>query len=541
MWAEDGPRPPPQIHPGLKQPIDPMVATVSTLQSLLSLRDELRNDIQKLNKAALSAESASQKQRLLSEVDKLNEDLTTTMSTLEEIAAGSNLASLRAAEERSDFNLTEELFPLLEPAHKEMREMTSHVRQKAEFKEKITYFRNRLPVTESAIANLEKLIAHNEGAALNSALDQMLQNWRKQDTFLRTELQSAQLQLDKLEASERTLAEASQGYLKEFFQNRGKILGKAMLVILAIAVLARLTRYLMTRFVPGFTNKNRTFEIRLVDLLHRILTGLLMVVGPMVIFYISEDWLLFSVGALILIGFALGLRQAIPRYWHQVQLFLNVGTVREGERLEWGGLPWLVKQINMYTMLENPTAGLVQRLKIDDLVDMRSRPLQKAEPWFPCRNGDWVLLEGNRRGKVVGLSQELVELVERGGAHHTYSVADFISLKPINLSVNFRIKESIGLSYDLQTTAVTDIPEMLRAHVEQRLTDEGYGDKLLNLRVEFELANESSLDLVMIADFKGELADLYNRLRRALQRYSVEACNLHGWEIPFTQVTLHQR
>ena len=80
----------------------------------------------------------------------------------------------------------------------------------------------------------------------------------------------------------------------------------------------------------------------------------------------------------------------------------------------------------------------------------------------------------------------------------------------------------------------------MRAHIEQRLTAEGYGSQLLNLRVEFERANVSSLDLVAIADFDGASAELYNRLRRALQRYCVEACSEHGWEIPFTQLTLHQ-
>jgi hypothetical protein len=44
---------------------------------------------------------------------------------------------------------------------------------------------------------------------------------------------------------------------------------------------------------------------------------------------------------------------------------------------------------------------------------------------------------------------------------------------------------------------------------------------------------------VVIADFKGELGDLYNRLRRAIQRCCVDACSEYGWEIPFPQLTLH--
>jgi hypothetical protein len=56
--------------------------------------------------------------------------------------------------------------------------------------------------------------------------------------------------------------------------------------------------------------------------------------------------------------------------------------------------------------------------------------------------------------------------------------------------------------------------------------------------VEFAVANSSSLDLVVIADFDGALGDLYNRLRRAIQRWCVDACTENGWEIPFPQMSL---
>ena len=158
----------------------------------------------------------------------------------------------------------------------------------------------------------------------------------------------------------------------------------------------------------------------------------------------------------------------------------------------------------------------------------------------PCKTGDWVLLSDGMRGKVIGISPELVQLIERGGAHRTYQTADFLGQSPLNLSTNFRLKETIGITYDLQKESVTTIPDILKGHIEKRAADEGYADQLLNLRVEFEQANTSSLDIVVIADFDGVLADLYNRLRRAIQRWCVEACTEYHWEIPFTQLTLHQ-
>lgn len=522
------------------QPDNAQVAsTVNALDSLIRLQSDLKRDIAERTARMEEATGATEKKELQAQIDKLVEDLRTTTRNLNEIAAGADITSLRATDE-TKFDFQEELFALLRPAMKEMKDMTSHVRQKSDLKDKISYYKAKLPVTERAVANITRLLQTSDNEALTQYLQGMLAEWNKQLTFMQSELQSAVLQLEKLERSEATLAEASQSYLKSFFQARGLYLTQALLVVVALLLLSRLSRAAMVRLIPGYRAEHRSFRLRLFDLLHRMVTGFLVILGPMVVFYVVEDWVLFSLGILLLIGIGLTLRHALPRYWQQVQLFLNVGSVREGERIDLDGLPWRVRQINIFSILENPTAGICQRVRIDDLVDLKSRPTQKDDPWFPCERGDWVLLSDGMRGKVLGITSELVELVARGGAHRTYRTGDFLSLSPMNLSRNFRLKETIGISYGLQRESVTTIPEQLRSFVERRIKESGYGDRLINLRVEFERANTSSLDLVVIADFDGSLADLYNRLRRSLQCWCVEACTAFGWEIPFTQVTLHQ-
>jgi hypothetical protein len=513
--------------------------TLSTLNSLLKLQSQIKADMDALGKQLSAARTEAERNDIQAQLDKLGADLKTTNRNLREIAAGADIDSLRSAEETS-FNLQEEVFALLRPAIKEMKDMTSHVRLKSDLKDRIAYYQGKLPITERAVANITGLLKHTQDESLQVKLQSMLADWQKQLTFMQSELQSAELQLDKLERSEASLAETSQSYLKSFFQKRGFYLTQALLVVLTVLLLSRLSYAMMVKLIPGYRKVHRSFPIRLLDLTHRLLTGLLVILGPMVVFYVVEDWVLFSLGILLLLGIGLTLRQALPRYWQQIQLFLNIGSVREGERITLDGLPWLVRQINFFSLLENPAAQISQRVRIVDLVQQKSRPVKKDEPWFPCVRGDWVLLSDGMRGKVTGISQELVELIERGGAHRTYPTADFLGLSPRNLTTNFRVKETIGITYSLQKESVTTIPEILRAHVEKRIAEEGYADKLLNLRVEFERANTSSLDIVVIADFDGSLADLYNRLRRAIQRWCVEACTANHWEIPFTQVTLHQ-
>ena len=526
-----------QAEEGLLPEEGKATGALATLRDLVTLQANLKSDIESLNQQLASAQSDSRKQELQQELTELQENLKATERNLENISAGVDLSSLRSQEEQK-FNLQEEVFALLKPAIDEMKDMTSRMRQKSDLKERITYYTDRLAIIETALTNIELLQGQAESEQLKATLTAMQENWGKNRAFMQSELQSAQLQLDELMASEASLAEASQSYLKTFFQKRGLYLTEALLVVLLIVLLSRLSYKAMQRYMPGFRKKHRSFRVRLVELLHRIFTILLIVLGPMVVFYIVEDWVLFSLSILLLLGIAWTLRQALPRYWHQIQLFLNIGAVREGERILMEGIPWLVEQINVYCTLVNPVANLSQRVPIDELVDLKSRPCRDEEPWFPCKRDDWVILSDGVRGKVIGISHELVQLVQRGGAQVTYQTGDFLAASPRNLATNFRLKETIGVSYSLQAQSTKEIPERLQAYIQQRIEEEGYGDKMLNLRVEFALANSSSLDITVIADFDGELGDLYNRLRRAIQRWCVDACTEYGWEIPFPQMTL---
>ena len=135
--------------------------TIDTLHSLIKLQAELKRDIQVLGQQLAAAETVSEKNDIQAQLDKLEADLQTTTRNLRGIGAGADIASLRAAEE-TKFSLQEELFSLLRPALKEMKDMTSHVRQKSELKDKIAYYREKQPVAELAVANIMGLIARNE-------------------------------------------------------------------------------------------------------------------------------------------------------------------------------------------------------------------------------------------------------------------------------------------------------------------------------------------------------------------------------------------
>ncbi|MFW2438271.1 MAG: hypothetical protein ACN4GR_02755 [Arenicellales bacterium] len=525
--------PAPATEPPVKS-----VDALGTLTTFVILRNNTLKEIKDLNRQIKQAKSESEKNELQEQLLKLQIELRSTTRNLDIIASGADITSLDQAI-AEDFNFSKELFSLLKPALDEMKEMTSHVRQKSDLREKIAQYEERLQTIDEALIHIQTLQDASTDKTVIQSLNSIGVNWRKQKGLMQGELQAARLQLEKLENSESSLSDASQSYLKSFFAKRGRYLGEALLVVLVILLLSHFSYKAMFRYIPGFRKKHRSFRMRVIELIHRLLTIIFAILGPMVVFYVVEDWVLFSLGILILLGISLTLRKTLPSYWHQVQLFLNIGSVREGERILLDGLPWQVDQINFFCILVNPIADLIQRVSISDLVGQKSRPGRPNEPWFPCRKGDWVLLSNGMRGKVIGISSEFVQLVERGGAQVTYLMSDFLSASPRNLATNFRIKETIGISYTLQQESTTTIPETLRQYIHQQIINEGYDEKLLNLRVEFERANESSLDLVVIADFRGEVGDLYNRLRRAIQRWCVDACSENNWQIPFQQLVIH--
>ena len=109
---------------------------------------------------------------------------------------------------------------------------------------------------------------------------------------------------------------------------------------------------------------------------------------------------LFSLGVLLLLGAAWTFADRDLRYWQQIRIYLNIGSVREGADL-YEGLPWRVKDRYLHPKLENPDAGISQRIAIEQLVDLKSEPMRNDEPWFPQKD-DWVILVTASEASVVG-------------------------------------------------------------------------------------------------------------------------------------------
>jgi hypothetical protein len=303
----------------------------------------------------------------------------------------------------------------------------------------------------------------------------------------------------------------------------------------------RIFRRLIHRYSPIHQEKKRTFFIRLSDVIYHIITVAGSTSALLAVLYMAGDWLLLSFMIIILIGIALSAKAGLPRGWKQIQLMLNLGTVREGERIIYNGVPWKVASLSLNSKLENPLLEPdTVRVRLTELFNANSRKYHPNEPWFPSKIGDWVILADRTRGQVFSQTSEMVQLILRGGSRKTYLTQDYLGLSPHNLSADFRIKVVFGFDYKHQSVITEEIPAQLTVALKQGFAQKGYADVILQLKTEVQSAGDSSINLVVIADFAGQTAAYYNRFKRIIQTLTIQACTANNWGIPFPQLTLHR-
>jgi phosphotransferase system IIB component len=508
------------------------------LNSIAELQHNLKTQIALTREKIKTSVSDAEKARLEEELVRLDRQLSDSSNDFERIATGVDVG-LFVEKKPEAFSWKEELTTLIEPAIREVKRLTVRARQKTKLKDTISELSSIKPVASNAVKQLERLYGTTQDPDIKKEIKELLPEWRNNENRIRNKLELAQLELSQMQDKEVSLVESFSKSVRDFFRVRGLYLAMALIAFICIILSGRLFHRLVFRLLPGANLEHRPFHVRFLDLFLRVFTVAVAIFGLFFVLYQAEDWFLLSMTIIFFLGFTWTIRQAVPRFWQQGRLMLNVGSVREGERLLLYDVPWKVETIHVFCRLFNPTLGIHLRLPIEDIVGLVSRPYAPEEPWFPCKKGDWVVVGDRPRTRVVSLSHELVETVERGGKRYLFKTSDFLGQNLVNLSRNFRLRVVFGVSYDLQAQVTSTIPTLLKTFIEGRMEEEGYAKSCLNLLVEFKEAGSSSLDLVILADFKGELADIYARLERSIQRWCVDAATTYNWEIPFPQLTFH--
>ncbi|NDV28094.1 mechanosensitive ion channel [Desulfovibrio sp. JC010] len=511
-----------------------------TLINLLQYKTELEKQIAETKKQIKKTSHQVDKDTLSAKLTDLKLQLQKVRQNFVKVATGLDLA-LFNEDAQQDFVWQEEVETLVRPLLQELKEMTKRPRQIERLKSRVAYFESRLPRSEEAVKNIDTLIEASKSQVLKWELGLLKTDFEKRRTNIENQLDVARFELGELTKDKQSFYESTKKVMAVFFKSRGKNILFAILAFAGVFFFFRLVDRIFKKSYPAFKSKERPFYVRLIEVMLLIFTVIAATSASLFTLYISGDWFLLSIAIIFILGALWTAREGFTRYYEQVKLILNLGSVRENERIIYNGVPWKVDRLALFAKLQNPALSPSRiRLPIGELENVISRPVGRNEPWFPCMIDDWVILSDGTRGKVISQSPDMVELVQRGGAYVTYQTSDFLGLNPKNLSRNFRLKSVFGIDYAHQADCTSTILAQAKEFIAARLEEDGYTKHVLNLNVEFESAAASSLNLVIIADFHSDIAALYGRLNRALQRYSVDACTHFGWNIPFDQLVIHK-
>jgi small-conductance mechanosensitive channel len=529
-----------QVAPLQKELADAGESSLVTLAALRESRQVKQAELDRLRAgfdpnvdSELRLQQLERIRTMQAEVQKLEYDF-------ESIATGIDVRAFDLGVEE-ETNLVEELTKFLRPVLSELRQATKSPRELERLTKVLEIAEEQEVLAQTAIENVALLLERAQAPRLREALEHSLKSWRERLEEIRNQRTVADFQLKRYTDNRPSVLESTRGALAKFFKTRGLNLFLALGAFVGILLGLRLVYRLVRRLLPQLAKEERPFYARLVDVLFFAFSGLVAIAGALLVLYSAGDFALLGLAILALLGLGWASKTALPVFFEQINLLLNLGTVRENERVIVGGLPYLVLRISLHASLSNPAlTGARLRLPLRDLPNLRSRPCVADEAWFPTQGGDWVLLPDQRLGRVERQTLEVVRLRLKGGSLFTYPTTDFLTLGVENLSSGFRITQRFGVDYAHQALSTREIPAAMRARLETELgalTKEG---QLRRVSVEFLEAASSSLDYAVLCDFDGSAAGEHNDLRRAIQRILVDACTDEGWSIPFTQVTLHQ-
>ena len=527
LGQEPQPEPTPLPEP---KPLLTIRALRATLKSLGEERDAKQVELR-------SAATPHEKETLALQIKELNGKIAELNLDLESVSTGVDVAFL---DEKlgQGVQFDEEFKELVQPMLQELKRATAKPRELENLRSAVSYHKKRRDLASKALAHVQDLVAIAQDPAIKKDLQEIEKTWTGRLEQFTNELTTAEYQLaERLESEDSLLSTLRQG-AASFFQTRGKN-------ILVAAVIMCLVFFFLRTVHSGIRKmeiirKRGSFAVRLADVIYYAVNVILTVFAGLLAFYALGDWMMLGLSLVVLAGLAWTSKTGLPRVYEQTKLMLNLGSVRESERVVYRDVPWEVRRISIYTDLINPVLeGGHLRLPLRDLIPLSSRPMGTKEPFFPCEKGDWVVLADNTVGRVVRQTPEWVQLALLGNSVKTYTVADFLGQTPRNLSHGFRFFGKFGIDYGHQKVSTNEVPSKLRERLSAGLAELVGAENLVDVNVEFANAGASSLDYAVLADFKGPAAARYFAIERGIQRICVDACNELAWVIPFTQITMH--
>jgi len=472
----------------------------------------------------------------------LSSEIVQLRTTLESIATGGidrKLFEEPAQEKKKDWR--EDVSLIAQPVLDSLKELTEKPRRIKELNELIDLKNQEIAVSQQALDNISGASVGNDDAMLNASIEGLTNKWQKRLDDANSTIEIAQIQLSNFEGDQ-PLSTTIFTALKNFAQGRGLTIllaiAAAVFVLMSVRMILKVYRHiLLDKRQP--TSRTR---YRVAKYSTQALTFTLVLTAVFVVFYERADVLLLGLLILLIVGFVLNAKQLLPRYLKEARLLLNLGAMREGERVVHNGLPYRVESINMYTVFRNPELDGIIRIPLAELTKTWSRPVS-SETWFPTSTGDVILTSDNVLLQVLNQNPDTVELKKRGGELLSIPATDFYAMSMTNLSRHgtYGVTSTFGIDYNHQAICISDIPQQFQEGVMSLLKSSNLDDAVQEVRVELKDAGNSSINYWIFVTMDSSSAFSYQRVERIIQTACIKVCTEHDWTIPFPHMSVVQK
>ena len=514
-------------------------ASLNAIYSILDAQATKRKAAEDLRQAIEEAKTDVDKKELSEKLEAVNTELSRLDDQVVGLATGVSPADLVPADE--NFELQAELEQLVRPFVWILKAATENARQIEHLKRTLLAAIQQEKVATDAITRIRPMIEHApKGGPVVDRLQTILQDWEERRVTAKDLATTAEQQLQERLSAKVNASDTASRAFTSFFNDRGRNLTYGVLAFAIVLFVMRMLRRLILSLIG--TPRNRRFSVRLGALIYDIATVATAFGTTIAIFNHYNDW--FLTGFMLLVFIAVGwfVLKSLPSLFEQITLLLNLGAVQEGERVVINGVPWQVVRLDLYSDLENPLLrGGSFTIPVRELKGNHSRPVDDREKWFPCKEGDWVVLDNGLWAEVELQSPEWVHLREEGGAISYFTTQTFLDQNPKNVSTGYRATVEFGIDYAHQPDAAAKIPNIMQDYVDRRIRETFNSDKVFATYVTLFRAGPSSLDYEIEVDVSSGMGHVYETIEHSIARFAIECCTENGWAIPFPQLTVHRQ
>jgi len=483
-------------------------------------RFEAKNQSLTKNQNLNKREKKKERKRIQAKILSFNKNLINIISADQVFEEGHS--------DKMKIDLWGQLEEVLKPVLSSLRKISKRPRKIEKLKDSIEVSEGRLAKIENSLAKLApeqvetaypELIGYTEG--LRSLL-----TGEKNKILLKNLKFERELQL--LEKNQEPWLSQARKILSGFFLAKAWHLLVALVsFVVFIALSLSIKKLFSGKMRLGSWQKAFSYTY----------TGLCLIFAScssLLVLYFFNDWFLVTIFLLFISGFVWSLRNVLPLFIQEFKLVMNIGPIREGERIVWKGLPYKVTKLAIRSTVENPVIeGGKFKIAAKNILNLTSRPCNENEKWFLTEKGDWLELEKDKAiCQVIFQGVEYVELNFLYGGLKTMTTDNFIKMDFKVLSAGYWIDFNLCLGRnhgpEIFETIIPKLKEEITSqmfHKVSEMKDQDFQVDYLGLKDDSHLLN---LKLSCPGKFAKEKKQWESQLRQIF----FELMKDQNWQLP---------